>query len=233
MSAKPRVLVLEDEPSIADNIVYALGTEGLEANWCATAGEGLARLGEGGIDLVILDVGLPDRTGFDVCREIRETSRVPIIFLTARTDEIDRVLGLELGGDDYVVKPFSPRELCARVKAVLRRSQPGAAADGVDGEDGGCPLVVDEQRKQIRFRGSPLELSRYEFRLLCVLMGHPGRVYSREQLMQRAWEEPSASMERTVDAHIKSLRAKLREIDPDDEPIKTHRGLGYSLKEYA
>ncbi|MFH0945990.1 MAG: response regulator [Planctomycetota bacterium] len=122
MSAKPCVLVLEDEPSIADNIVYALETEGLEASWCATAGEGLGRLEGGGIDLVILDVGLPDRSGFDVCREIRQTSRIPIIFLTARTGEIDRVLGLELGGDDYVVKPFSPRELCARVKAVLRRA---------------------------------------------------------------------------------------------------------------
>ena len=132
MGAKPCVLVFEDEPSIADNIVYALETEGVEASWCATAGEGLARLEGGGIDLVILDVGLPDRTGFDVCREIRQTSRIPIIFLTARTSEIDRVLGLELGGDDYVTKPFSPRELCARVKAVLRRTQQGEGAVKTD-----------------------------------------------------------------------------------------------------
>ena len=229
MGAKPCVLVLEDEPSIADNIVYALETEGVEASWCATAGEGLTRLEGGGFDLVILDIGLPDRTGFDVCREIRRTSRIPIIFLTARTGEIDRVLGLELGADDYVTKPFSPRELCARVKAVLRRTQQG---DGTVKADEASPFSLNEERKEIRFQGRKLDLPRYEFRLLCVLIGHPGRVYSREQLMERAWEGPTASMERTVDAHIKSLRAKLREIDPEDDPIKTHRGLGYSLKEY-
>jgi two-component system, OmpR family, catabolic regulation response regulator CreB len=230
MTGRQRILVIEDEPSVAENITYALSTEGFDAVWCATGGEGLARLKES-VDLIVLDVGLPDRNGFDLCREIRRTSNVPVIFLTARADEVDRVVGLELGADDYLVKPFSPRELTARIRAVLRRSGEPPAPTGAGQAAGKTPFSIDRERFAIRYFGEPLTLTRCEFRLLEVLIGQPGRVFSRENLMDRAWDEPDASMERTVDAHIKSLRAKLRAVKPDVEPIDTHRGLGYALRE--
>jgi two-component system catabolic regulation response regulator CreB len=176
----------------------------------------------------VLDVGLPDIGGFDLCREIRKRFELPILFLTARAGEIDRVVGLEIGADDYVVKPFSPRELAARIKAILRRTSAPAAAAGPSAS---FPFRHDEERRVIAYSGSPLELSRYEYRLLAVLMEKPGRVWSREQLMGKAWDSPESSLDRTVDAHIKSLRTKLREIRPDIDPIRTHRGMGYSLKE--
>ena len=222
----PKILLVEDEPSIADNIVYALKTDGFEPVSCSTGREALARFGQEKFTLIILDVGLPDINGFELCKQFRALSAVPIIFVTARKDEIDRVVGLEIGGDDYVVKPFSPRELTARVKAILRRTgQPPTAA-------GPEPIfVIDDERCEIRYHGTPLSLSRYELRLLKILAQKPGRVFSREQLMEQAWEEPEAAFDRTVDAHIKTLRAKLRAVRGDEDPIRTHRGLGYSMKE--
>ncbi len=222
------ILLVEDEPSIADNIVYSLGTEGFECSWRATGAEAMAEIEEGGVDLVVLDVGLPDCNGFELCKKIRKTHDVPIIFLTARADEIDRVVGLEIGGDDYMVKPFSPRELAARVKAVLRRTRIVAPAAAPRLPAG---FEIDRDRCLIHYRRAELNLSRYEYRLLCVLIDKPGWVFSRDKLMELVWDEPEASMDRTVDAHIKSLRAKLRAVDPKEEPIKTHRGMGYSLKE--
>ena len=222
------ILLVEDEPSIADNIVYALKTEGFTPTWCQTGRDALQRLATGSFALVILDVGLPDMNGFDVCREIRTISNIPVVFVTARKDEIDRVVGLEIGADDYVVKPFTPRELTARIRAILRRTEtsphtvPAASA---------ALFAVDDERCEIRYYGTPLQLSRYEFRLLKVLIHKPGRVYSRDQLMELAWEEPDTALDRTVDAHIKTLRAKLRAVREDEDPIRTHRGLGYSLKE--
>jgi len=224
-----RILVVEDEPAIADNITYALRTEGFEVAWCTTGAEATRAVEEGGVDLLVLDVGLPDCNGFDLCKEIRRTSAVPIIFLTARTDEVDRVVGLEIGGDDYVPKPFSPRELAARVKAVLRRFPPGARARSASRVD--SPFLFDKKRMVIRYFGKPLDLSRYEFRILEVLIGRPGWVFSREQLMDLVWEAPESSMDRTVDTHVKTIRAKLRAIKPEADPIRTHRGVGYSLKE--
>jgi len=228
-----KILVVEDEPAIAENITYALGTEGFEPVWCATGREGLAALAEGAFDLVVLDVMLPDTDGFAVCRELRRTSSVPVIFLTARAGEVDRVVGLELGGDDYVTKPFSPRELVARVKAVLRRSGESAAVSQPPGTGRAPSLTVDEGRQDIAWRGRPLELARYEFRILKILAGRPGWVYSRARLMEMAWEDPGTSTERTVDAHIKSVRAKLRAAGAEPDPIRTHRGVGYSLREEA
>lgn len=225
---RPKILLVEDEPSIADNIVYALRTDGFEPVWCTTGEEAIARFRGDRFALVVLDVGLPDISGFELCKQLRATSPVPIIFVTARKDEIDRVVGLEIGADDYVVKPFSPRELAARVKAVLRRSEPAAGTGGA-----AEVFAVDEERCEVRFHGVPLPLSRYEFRLLKILVHKPGRVFSREQLMEQAWEEPEAALDRTVDAHIKTLRAKLRAVREDEDPIRTHRGLGYSLKETA
>ncbi len=240
MHELPRILIVEDEPAIADTLVYALKTEGFEPEWCATGGAGLAALAAKRFALVVLDVGLPDGSGFDVCKKIRAQSAVPVLFLTARNTELDRVLGLELGGDDYLAKPFSPRELTARVKAILRRVAPAprdapAATPATVGTTAGINpaggLWVDEERCVIRYRNTPLELTRYEYRLLKALMSKPGRVFSRDQLMTAAWEDPGASLDRTVDAHIKTLRAKLRVVGPEVDLIQTHRGLGYSLRE--
>lgn len=224
--AKPRILVVEDEPAIAETIQYALETDGCEVVCLQTGSPVVGLLKTEQIDLIVLDIGLPDISGIELCKQIRRESNVPVIFLTARSDEIDRVVGLEIGADDYVVKPFSPRELAARVKAVLRRT----CFSNVEKPKSNS-FHIDSSRRQIRYCGSPLELSRYEFNMLVVFIESPGRVFSRDQLMERAWEEPDASLDRTVDAHIKNIRAKLRQVNPDSDPIITHRGVGYSLKE--
>ncbi len=223
------VLLVEDEPAIAETLVYAFESEGFAAVWVTTGREALARLAASTPALVVLDVGLPDTSGLDVCREIRRTHpELPVIFLTARISELDKVLGLELGADDYVAKPFSPRELTARVRAVLRRSRPSPAA---------APSTArwhhDAERCRIAYRGRALDLTRNEYRLLAVLLAAPGRVFSRDQLMAAAWDDPGAAMDRTVDAHVKQVRAKLRAVGAPDDAIVTHRGLGYSLREEA
>jgi two-component system catabolic regulation response regulator CreB len=225
------ILVVEDEPAIAENISYALTTESFEPVVRGTGREALQALDDGGIDLIILDIGLPDVNGFDLLKEIRAGANTPVIVVTARSDEVDRVVGLEIGADDYVVKPFSPRELTARVRAVLRRYSDRTESEGSVSLPDNTPFTVDEDRMRITFFDEPVELSRYEYRLLCALIGQPGRVFSRRQLMDRAWDDPDMSLERTVDAHIKSIRQKLRGIRPDTDPIETHRGVGYSLKE--
>jgi two-component system catabolic regulation response regulator CreB len=231
MGGTRRILVVEDEPSVADTITYALATEQFVPVRHGTGAECLAALAGSSFDLVILDVELPDMSGFDVCRKIRQSSNVPIIFLTARAGEIDRIVGLEIGADDYLVKPFSPRELTARVRAVLRRGERQTAGQGSDATAPATPFAVDTERCTITYFGTPLALTRYEYRLLEVLVSRPGRIFSRETLMNRAWEQPEASMERTVDAHIKSIRAKLETVRAGEEPIQTHRGLGYALRE--
>jgi two-component system catabolic regulation response regulator CreB len=226
--ARQTILVVEDEAAIAETIVYALQTEGFAPLWKTTGREALAVIAQQTVALVVLDVGLPDMSGFDACREIHRRGQVPVIFLTARSNEVDKIVGLELGADDYLAKPFSPRELTARVRAVLRRSI---------GQNGAAPAVApagwshDAARCQISFQGRPLDLTRNEYRLLGALLASPGRVFNRDQLMTAAWDDPGAALDRTVDAHIKTLRAKLRTITPDADPIVTHRGLGYSLRE--
>jgi two-component system catabolic regulation response regulator CreB len=223
---KPKILIVEDERAIAENIQYALETEGFKTICISTGTPAISLLDKQSIDLIILDIGLPDVSGLELCKQIRKIHNLPIIFLTARSDEIDRVVGLEIGADDYVVKPFSPRELSARVKAVLRRARP-PVSEVLPSE----AFMIDESRHQILFFSTPVELSRYEFNILKILIHRPGRVYTRDQLMELAWDEPEASMDRTVDAHIKNIRAKLKVIKPEIEPIITHRGIGYALKE--
>lgn len=224
------VLVVEDEPSISDNLSFGLKREGFGSVVVTTGIEALEQLRENRFALVVLDVGLPDTTGFEVCKQIRTFSEVPIIFLTARNEEIDRILGLEIGGDDYVCKPFSVRELVARVRVILKRGR-GEAASGEAAASGDAfgPFVLDTERYRIVLEGSSLNLTRYEYRMLKVFLERQGRVLTREQLMYQVWEEPEASGERTVDAHVKSLRAKLREVSPSCEYIQTHRGIGYSM----
>jgi two-component system, OmpR family, catabolic regulation response regulator CreB len=223
-----RILVIEDEPAITDNISYCLTTEGFDVVCCATGQAGLKRFSQEDFSLIILDVGLPDKNGFEICREIRTTAATPIIFLTARSEEIDRVVGLELGADDYVVKPFSPRELAARVRAILRRAPVLAPSSDLPSDN---PFEIDDKRHKVIYFGTPLELSRYEYRILTILINRPGWVFTRDQLMDQAWDEPEASYDRTVDAHIKTIRAKLRAVMPNIEAIETHRGVGYALKE--
>ena len=222
-SPRQTILVVEDEAAIAETIVYALRTEGFASLWKTTGRDALAALAGQSVALVVLDVGLPDMSGFDVCRELRKQHAVPVIFLTARSGEMDKVVGLELGADDYLAKPFSPRELTARVRAVLRRSSGVAVTSAA--------WRHDETKCRISYRGAALDLTRNEYRLLGALLASPGRVFNRDQLMAAAWDDPGAAMDRTVDAHIKMLRAKLRAAAPDADPIVTHRGLGYSLRE--
>lgn len=223
---KPRVLIVEDEPAIVDNIQYALETEGF-ATVCLVSGEPvLTFLARDTVDLIILDIGLPDMSGMELCKEIRKSHSTPVIFLTARTDEVDRVVGLEIGADDYVTKPFSPRELSARVRAVLRRTH-------VRDHCAPTPHVfeVNDSKRRIAYHGRTLDLSRYEYEILKTFIRRPGHIYSRDQLMELVWEQPETSLDRTVDAHIKNIRAKLRVIAPESDPIVTHRGMGYSLRE--
>jgi len=224
------ILVIEDEQSIADTVVHSIEREGHTATWCDRGLGGLERVKEGDCALVVLDVGLPDISGFELCKAIRTFSRVPIIFLTARDDEIDKIVGLEIGADDYVTKPFSPRELAARIKSVLRRAT-SEVEDLLEKEVGRQRLVIDRDKVQASFAGRKLELTRYEFMLLALLATHPGRVYSRETIMNAVWGDDSPSLDRTVDAHVKSLRAKFREIDETLDLILTHRGMGYALRD--
>jgi two-component system, OmpR family, catabolic regulation response regulator CreB len=226
MNAMVKILLFEDEKNIAENLKFVFQTEGFSIVHASSAQEGLRFFQEQSFDLLILDVGLPDISGFEVCKQIRTKSQVPIFFLTARSDEIDRILGLELGADDYITKPFSPREVAARVKAHFRRAQ--AQKPAAESVKRGA-FEIFEDRYQITFKGKPLELRRYEFGILKFLLENPDKVYSRSQIMEKVWTEPDMSLERTVDTHIKVIRSRLKELD-EQEWIQTHRGFGYSFK---
>ncbi len=225
---KACILVVEDEPGIADTIRYALATDGFEPIVCSTGAEALARLAGSEVALIVLDVGLPDMNGFELLKRIQRHAEVPVIFLTARSDEVDRVVGLELGADDYMAKPFSPRELTARVRTVLRRVRKAQQAPAESSRRVGA-ITIDDESRRICYYGRALDLSRYEYGLLKTLASRPGRVYSRDELLSKVWDDPSASFDRTVDAHIKTLRAKLQAIAPRRDPIRTHRGVGYAF----
>lgn len=221
------VLVVEDEAAIADTVLYALRSEGYGARHCLLGDQALQVLRQEPVDVVVLDVGLPDMSGFEVCRALRTFSQVPVIFLTARNDEFDRVLGLELGADDYMAKPFSPRELVARVRARLRRS---AAPAGAAGWQQHGRFAIDREARRIRYADHVLELTRYEYALLAALLQRPGAILSRAQLMDRGWDSDAESADRTVDTHVKTLRIKLRAAGAEPDPIRTHRGVGYALE---
>ena len=230
------ILIVEDEQAIADSIAYALRTDGFTPHHVTLGEQALAVMrssSDAGAapQLVVLDIGLPDMSGLEACRQLRQFSDVPVIFLTARSDEIDRIVGLEIGADDYVTKPFSPRELVARIRVILRRARV-APPPPEAGKPAGADAAQFELRAleaRVRFHGQPLDLTRYEYLLLKTLLEHPGHVLSRAQLMERVWSGAPDTLERTVDAHVKSLRAKLRAVDAKVDPIQTHRGLGYSL----
>lgn len=226
----PHILLVEDELSIAEIVQFAFSSEGFQLTWRTLAGDAEAELATVDYALLILDIGLPDGSGLELLKRIRRDSEMPIIILSARNGELDRVLGLELGADDYVTKPFSPRELAARVKTILKRTCRPGPSSTITTTSPSSWFDLDEHRACISFCGWPLELTRYEYLLLKALLAQPERVFSRAQLMDQAWPDPLASFERSVDTHIKTLRAKLRDIDPNIDPIRTHRGLGYSLR---
>lgn len=213
-----KILVVEDDPGIAEVLDYALRADGHEVTIVTRGAEAIAQAARA--TCVVLDVGLPDIDGFEVCRKIRKTSNVPVLFLTSRSDEIDRVVGLEIGGDDYLTKPFSTRELLARIKAIMRRLQPETAST----ESG---ITLDVAKHSVTRNGRPVELSRLEFELLALLRQHPGQVFSRDRILDLAWPDGGCVTDRTVDAHVKSLRKKLGEPDA----IETVRGFGYRLRE--
>lgn len=249
MASKPSILIVEDESGIADTLQYVLSTDGFAPVWCSTAEEALRQFAAEPPALAVLDVGLPDLNGFELFRRLQALPgghEVPMLFLTARSDEIDRVVGLELGADDYIAKPFSPRELVARVRTILRRSaRPAApsaspaapstvahiASASTANPQQPSPFALDEERHHIRFYGQLLELSRYEYGVLRLLVKKPGRVFTRNELLLQVWGDDNDSFDRTVDAHIKTLRAKLKTIAPTLEPIRTLRGTGYALNE--
>lgn len=212
-----KILLVEDDPGIADVLEYSLREAGHHVLKTARGREAITLVAK--VDFLILDVGLPDIDGFEVCREIRKFSNVPILFLTSRTDEIDCVVGLELGADDYMAKPFSSRELTARIKTIFRRSA-DRPPDKTDG------LFLDRNSFTASLSGRSLDLSRTEFDLLSLLAEQPGRVFTREQILENAWQDGGCVTDRTVDAHIKSLRKILAPSDL----IETVRGVGYRLK---
>jgi two-component system, OmpR family, catabolic regulation response regulator CreB len=224
------ILIIEDETAIADNLTYALTTDGFVVHHF-TLGQialGFLQNPSNDVALIVLDVGLPDMNGFEVCRRLRQFCKTPVIFLTARSDEVDRIVGLEIGADDYVTKPFSPRELVARIHAVLRRwREMPTPISNTPIPVNRFELRTDEAR--ILYHGCMLVLTRYEYLLLKTLIERPGNLFSRAQLMDIVWTNAANTLDRTVDAHVKSVRAKLRAIHTDDDVIQTHRGMGYSL----
>ena len=225
----PHVLLLEDDPAIARTICYALEREGIKVTHSLLISDARSQWQHTRFDVLLMDVGLPDGNGLDWCRELRTTGCIaPVLVLSARGEEMDKVLGLELGADDYLSKPFSPRELLARTRALLRRSrqfQPQTAPNKTS------LLQIDEQGQRAMVNSQALDLTRREYQLLQHLMQGSGRILSRDFLLEQIWGLNSESTDRTVDTHIKTLRAKLREHLPEQELIITHRGLGYSLSQ--
>jgi two-component system catabolic regulation response regulator CreB len=223
-----RILVVEDEPAIAESVAYALRRDGFVAMLAATLED--AEAAASNADLIVLDLILPDGSGFDLIGKLRRHGNLtPIIVLSSRDDEADRVAALETGADDYVTKPFSPREVVARVRAVLRRVTSDAGVSIP--RRGSVPLSVDEATRRARVSGQPLELTRVEFDLLATLLESPGRVYTRAQLIDRVWGDGFAISDRTIDSHVKALRRKVGEAGADPGLIETVRGVGYRVTE--
>jgi DNA-binding response OmpR family regulator len=227
----PRILLVDDELSVQKLLTYPLRKEGYDVIPALDGREALERLRDDNFDLVVLDVMLPRMDGFDVCRAIRSRSTVPIIMLTAKTEETDKVLGLELGADDYITKPFSVREFRSRVKAVLRRAalaQPEAQfEEPIDAGD----LQIDFEKRSVVVRGEPAQLTYVEFEILAALAHAPGRVFSRTMLLERVWGDAAYRDPRTIDVHIRHLREKLEAEPKTPELILTVRGVGYRFRD--
>jgi two-component system, OmpR family, response regulator BaeR len=222
MFVSGNILIVEDEPKLASLLVDYLKASGFEPSCLGDGAAVLPWVREHKPDLLLLDLMLPGRDGIEVCKDIRTFSRMPIIIVTARIDEIDRLLGLELGADDYICKPFSPREVVARVKAVLRRTYDGQTIQARG-------LVLDEQRYKATLHGHDLELTAVEFKLLHFLVSGPGRIYGRQQLMNNIYSDERFVTDRTIDSHIKKLRRKIENVDPEAKLIHSVYGVGYKF----
>ena len=219
------VLVVEDEPKIAQLLIDYLARASYETHWLSDGGSAVPWTRKHSPRLILLDILLPNKDGMEICREIRTFSLVPIIMITARIEEIDRLIGLEAGADDYICKPFSPREVIARVRAILRRvANQSAPGNGYLG------LEIDLEQHSASVNGHLLDLTPVEFRLLDILLSHPGRVYSRDQLLDKVYDGTHAVSDRTIDSHVKNLRRKIHEIQPNEELIRTVYGVGYKLE---
>jgi two-component system OmpR family response regulator len=230
MQKAKHILVIDDEKRIREVVEYALSKAGYRVTTAADGEEGLAAVAAEAPDLVVLDVMLPGRDGLEVCRSIRARDATPILFLSARADEVDKVVGLELGGDDYLSKPFSPRELVARVRAILRRhGDPDVAPAPTARTFRHGDLVVDPERHEVSLAGRRVSLTATEFAVLAALVERPGVVLSRAQLMRRAYDSAVHVTERTLDTHVRRIRAKFRSLGND--PIETVHGVGYRASE--
>ncbi len=218
-----KILIVEDETKLSALLADYLKASGFEPFSLTSGTDAVPWIRERKPDLVLLDLMLPGKNGMDICKEIRTFSQVPVIMVTARIEEIDRLLGLELGADDYICKPFSPREVVARVKAVLRRAHNGKTVEAAG-------LALDEHRYRATLRGNDLGLTAVEFKLLQVLVSNPGRIYNREQLMDKIYPDDRFVSDRTVDGHIKKLRRKLESIDPKAKLIHAVYGVGYKFE---
>lgn len=223
------ILVIDDDTHLREVVGYALRREGFRVCEAADGEHAARKLAAHPVDLLVLDVAMPNLDGFELCRRIRLDSRVPILFLSSRADELDRVLGLELGGDDYVVKPFSTRELVSRIKAILRRSRVERVSETAPARHGRLSLAPDEHRARVD--EVEVELTATEFRLLAILVGRPKRVFTRSELATAAYPDVRRVCDRTVDSHVRRIRAKLRLRDLD--PIETVHGVGYRMRETA
>ena len=231
MSQPPKILLVDDELSVQKLLAFPLRREGYDVVSALDGQEALDRLNDTAFDLVVLDLMLPNVDGFEVCRQVRSRSSVPIIMLTAKTEEIDKVLGLELGADDYITKPFSVREFRSRVKAVLRRAALSKSDEAarVPLEDG--DLRIDFDKRAVTLAGEPVRLTYVEFEILTTLARNPGRVYNRTILLERVWGDASYRDPRTVDVHIRHLREKLERDAKNPELIQTVRGVGYRYRD--
>lgn len=218
-----KIVIVEDEEKLASLLHDYLLQAGFESHRLADGREVVPWVREEPPDLILLDLMLPGRDGLDICKEIRSFSNVPIIMVTARVEEIDRLLGLELGADDYICKPFSPREVVARVRSVLRRAEGRQSASATG-------LVLDETRYRATLHGHDLDLTAVEFNLLHFLFSNPGRIYSRSQLMDRIYPDQRVVNDRTIDSHIKKLRKKMAAVSPDEELIHSVYGVGYKYE---
>ena len=232
VASAPRILLVDDEQSVQKLLGWPLRKEGYEVVEAYDGRQALERLRDGAFDLIVLDLMLPKVDGFDVCRQIRARSTVPIIMLTAKADEIDKVLGLELGADDYITKPFSVREFRSRVKAVLRRAALARPDEPLEEPIERGDLRIDFERRNVDIRGEPTRLTYVEFEILAALARNPGRVFSRSQLLERVWGDSAYRDPRTVDVHIRHLREKLERDPRRPELIFTVRGVGYRFKEH-
>ena len=222
------ILVVEDEPNIAAPLIRVLKEQGFDAMRVATIFEAKDAMKNNNFSAIVLDVKLPDGNGFDFCKELRKTNDIPILFLTSLSDEVDKIVGLEIGADDYMTKPFSSREVSAKLKAILRRVKEHTS-DSRDSQ-----FKIDDEKKRITYKGDKVSTSNLEYKILKLLIESPGRVFSRDEIMDNCWDDSVMSLNRTVDTHIKTIRKKIKDIDPEIDPkkiLKTHTGTGFYLDE--